>query len=196
MEVAQVVYRSLSEIFEALDETRETIYRRVEDLGPEQYRYQEESGRWSVAGVIEHISGAEARILSRFRDLIGQAETAGKPGPAGPYFRPISVEEIRARSAATQFRAPEAFEPKGELTLDELLERIRTTRKELLTLRPKFEALNLSETKFPHPAFGPLDLYEWLAFIVVHESRHLSQIDRILSCPGFPGAKPSELERT
>jgi uncharacterized damage-inducible protein DinB len=190
---ARVVYRSLAEIFEALDETREAIYRRVEALGAEQYRYKEDAGRWSVVGVIEHISGAEARILTRLQDLIGQAEAAGKLAPAGRDFRPISVEEIRSRSEATRFQAPDALQPKGERTLDELLDKIRSSRKELLRLRPKFEALDLYEAKFPHPAFGPLDLYEWLALIVMHESRHLDQIERILSCPGFPSPGVGEI---
>src|SRR5262249_10136775 len=89
---------------------------------------------------------------------------------------------------ATRFQAPPAFEPKGELSLDEFVERIRSSRTELLAMRPKFEALDLSDVKFPHPAFGPLDSYEWLALIVIHEGRHLDQIDRILSCPGFPAS--------
>jgi len=184
-----VTYRSLSEIFQALDQTRETIYERVEHLGPEQYSYKEESGRWSVAGIIEHLGGAEGRILVRLQDLIGQAESAGTLPPASRDFRPISVEEIKARSTATRFQAPHALEPKGELTLDELLEKIRSSRKQLLAIRPKFEALDLSDVKFPHPAFGQLDAYQWLALIVMHESRHLDQIDRILSCSGFPDSR-------
>jgi uncharacterized damage-inducible protein DinB len=181
-----VAYQSLSEVFEALDQTRGTIYNRVEKLGTEQYSYKEESGRWSVAGIVEHISGAEARIVTRLRDLIEQAESAGQLGPPNADFRPISIEEIRSRSTATQFQAPEAMQPKGEQSLGDLLEKIRSTRTELLALRPKFEQLDLSEIKFPHPAFGPLDSYEWLVLMVMHESRHLNQIDRILSSPGFP----------
>jgi uncharacterized damage-inducible protein DinB len=180
-----VTYRSLAEIFEALDQTRQTIYKRVEHLSPEQYSYKEESGRWSVAGIIEHLSGTEGRILARLQDLIGQGESAGTLAPAREDFRPISVEEIRARTTATRFQAPPALEPRGELTLDELLEKIRSSRNQLLAIRPKFEALDLTEVKFPHPAFGQLDAYQWLALIVMHESRHLDQIDRILSCPGF-----------
>lgn len=183
-----MVFKNLAQIYEALDQTRETIYGRVKHLTPEQYRYQEEPGRWSVAGIVEHIGGAERRILTRLQELIGQAETAGTLAPAGADFRPISTDEILGRSEATTFQAPPAFEPKGGLSLDEFLERIRSSRTELLAMRPKFEALDLSDVKFPHPAFGPLDSYEWLALIVIHESRHLDQIDRILSCPGFPAS--------
>src|SRR5262249_33893753 len=135
---------------------------------------------------MELVSGAEARIVHRVRDLIGQAETAGNLGPAPAGFRPISPEEIRSRSTATRFQSPEAIQPKNKQTIDELLEKIRGTRKGLLDLRPKFEQLDLSDLKFSHPAFGPLDSYEWLAFMVMHETRHRDQIDRILSCPGFP----------
>ena len=181
-----MAYHSLGEVFEALDQTRGSIYDRVEKLRPEQYSYTEESGRWSVAGIVEHISAAEARIVPRLRELIEQAAAAGQVGPVGAGFKPISTEEIRSRSTTTQFEAPEAVKPKGGLHLGELLARIRSTRSELLALRPKFEQLDLSQSKFPHPAFGPLDGYEWLAFMVLHESRHLSQIERVLASPGFP----------
>jgi len=180
-----VVYESLSEIFEALHNTRERIYARVEALGPEQYSYKEEGG-WSVAGVIEHIGAAEARIVSRVRASISRAETAGELGPASNLFQPISPDEIRSRSTLTQFQAPPDFVPKRESPLDELVNEIKASRAELLELRPKFEQLNLSNLRFPHPAFGPLDLYEWLALVVLHEDRHLNQIERILACPDFP----------
>jgi hypothetical protein len=186
-----VVFRNLAEIYEALDQTRETIYERVEHLTPEQYRYQEEPGRWSIAGIIEHIAGVERRIVARLQDFIRQAEGSGTLAPASAVFRLISTDEILARSPATRFQAPAAFEPKGGLGLDEFLERLRSSRTKLLAMRPKFEALDLSDVKFPHPAFGPLDAYEWLALIVIHEGRHLDQMDRILFCPGFPASLAS-----
>jgi hypothetical protein len=34
-------------------------------------------------------------------------------------------------------------------------------------------ALNFT---YPHPMFGPLDLYQWLVFVGLHESRHACQI--------------------
>ena len=185
-----MVYQSLSEIFNALNETRQTIYKRVEGLEPKQYCFKEEAGRWSVAGVIEHIGAAEARIVLRVRELIERAEAAGQLTPAQP-FRPISVDEITSRTTATKFQAPEAFQPKQDLALNELLAKIRSSRKELIVLRPKFDEFELSELKFTHPAFGPLDLYQWLVLTVMHESRHLDQIDRILACPDFPRATAS-----
>jgi uncharacterized damage-inducible protein DinB len=185
-----MVYESLSEIFEGLNETRQTIYNRVQGLKPEQYCFKEETGRWSVAGVIEHIGAAEARILLRLREAIEQAEAAGQLMPARR-FRPISTEEIISRTTVTRFQAPEAVQPKENLPLNDLLQKIQSSRNELVALRPKFEEFDLSELKFPHPVFGPLDLYQWLAFTIAHESRHLDQIDRILCCPDFPGPTTS-----
>jgi hypothetical protein len=42
------------------------------------------------------------------------------------------------------------------------------------------EATDLNATGYPHPAFGPLNLYEWLAFIGIHEARHLRQVEALL----------------
>ena len=30
---------------------------------------------------------------------------------------------------------------------------------------------------YPHPTFGPLNLYQWLAFVGIHQSRHRRQIE-------------------
>jgi hypothetical protein len=35
------------------------------------------------------------------------------------------------------------------------------------------------DARFPHPAWGPLNLYQWLAFVGAHEARHLAQISAL-----------------
>ena len=33
--------------------------------------------------------------------------------------------------------------------------------------------------RFPHPVWGPINLYQWLLFVGAHEQRHLAQINAL-----------------
>ena len=55
----------------------------------------------------------------------------------------------------------------------------RESRAALEQLRPRFASADYSRL-MPHPAFGPLNAAQWLAFVGMHEERHLRQIKRLL----------------
>jgi hypothetical protein len=38
------------------------------------------------------------------------------------------------------------------------------------------DGLALGTVYHPHPQFGPLSLYQWIAFVGAHEGRHAAQI--------------------
>jgi len=57
---------------------------------------------------------------------------------------------------------------------------MRESRAALNALRPRVEAVDGASATYPHPAFGPLNLYQWLAFVGAHEARHLRQLERVL----------------
>jgi len=65
---------------------------------------------------------------------------------------------------------------------------MRRSRAAVMAMRTRIEAIDVSNVTFPHPVFGPLNLYEWLLFIGMHERRHLAQIDAVMSSPGYPVA--------
>jgi DNA repair protein RecO (recombination protein O) len=63
---------------------------------------------------------------------------------------------------------------------------LREGRAALTALRPRVETVGVgaASARYPHPAFGPLNLYEWLAFVALHEERHRRQIERVLGAAG------------
>ena len=69
----------------------------------------------------------------------------------------------------------------GKEKLADLLSKMRRTREELRGLQERIEAVDLSSVTYPHPAFGPFNLYQWLAFIGIHEERHLRQMETALA---------------
>jgi hypothetical protein len=181
-----MAYRSVAEILEAIDESRARLQKRVEGLSPAQEKFRPSPDAWSIAEIIEHLSIIEGQMGKLFLMMLKKAESAGVP-PAqdGRSFRPVDLSQFVERSLKEKYTAPETVRPSGNVMVADSLDRMRRSRAGLHDLRPKLESMDLSGMIYPHPAFGPLDIYQWLAFIGVHEDRHLRQIESIISSPQF-----------
>lgn len=180
-----MAYHSVAEILETIDETRTRVGKRVEGLTPEQEKFRPSPDAWSIAEIVEHLSIIEAQLSKLFAMMVRKAEAAGATQAAGSSFRPVDLNHFIERSMKEKYTAPETVRPRGNVSIADSLDRMRRSRAELHELRPKLEAMDLSGLTYPHPAFGPLDLYQWLAFVGVHEDRHLRQIEAALSSPEF-----------
>lgn len=175
-------YTSVAQIFETIDETRQRLYQSVESLTDERANAQPAPNAWSVAGIVEHLTIMEDRLLRMLKVMLTKAEGAStQPNGDAVEIEHFSLGQFIERSRNEKYTAPEAVRPSGTAPLNELLARMRNSRAELHTLQPRIEATDLSTVTYPHPVFGPLNFYQWLAFIGIHEERHLGQIKSVLS---------------
>ena len=171
-----MTYNSVDDVFAANEEVRRRLITRVEAAGDGEARARE--GGWTVAEIVEHLSIAERGIMRAIEGLLGPASSDGEDGQTAPKaFAPFSLDE-QAEQARGKIEAPEFLRPTG-LPLSEGLARLTASRAALAGLRPLFDLADYSR-RLPHPAFGPLNAAQWLAFIGMHEERHLRQIERIL----------------
>lgn len=177
-----MAYHSVAEILETIDETRGRLYDRVEALSPAQEKFRPSPDAWSIAEIVEHLAIMEERMSRLFVMMVKKADAAGAQA-GGQRFRSFSLDQFVERSLTEKYTAPETVHPSGKLAIEDSLARMRRSRAQLHELRPKLEAIDLSSMTYPHPAFGPLDLSQWLAFIGVHEARHLRQIETVMSSP-------------
>ncbi|MDT5061872.1 MAG: hypothetical protein QOH63_2331 [Acidobacteriota bacterium] len=174
-------YTSVAHIFETIDETRERLYQRVEGLTDEQANAHPSENAWSVTDIMEHLTIMEDRLARMMKVMLAKAEGASTKSNGGAIeIKPFSLDQLIERSQAEKYVAPEAVRPSGTLHLTDLLARMRVSREELRALQPRIEATDLSAFTYPHPAFGPLNFYQWLALIGLHEQRHLNQIESVL----------------
>jgi hypothetical protein len=174
-------YTSVAQIFETIDETRERLYQKVEGLTDEQANAHTNKSAWSVTDIMEHLTIMEDRLARMMKMMLMKAEGASADSNGGTIeIKPFSLDQFIERSQGEKYVAPEAVRPSGSVHLEDLLARMRASREELRALQPRIEATDLSMVTYPHPAFGPLDFYQWLAFIGLHERRHLSQIESVL----------------
>lgn len=169
-----MTYNSIAEVFAANKEVRRRLVERVEGLSEEQRSARGADGTWSAADIIEHLSLTERRITRALEGMLPQ-EAGGGDGKASN-FTPFSLDTYIERANAQKFEAPEYIRPRG-VPYGESLAHLRESRAALEGLRPRFDTADLT-AQFPHPAFGPLNLAQWLAFVGVHEERHLKQLER------------------
>ena len=187
-----MIYESVAEIFDSIDETRGRLGQRLAGLTAEQENFRPASGGWSIAEIVEHLAILEGRLLGLLTVMVSKAEKAGLQRSAeDSNFNPVTLDQIIERSLKEKYTAPETAQPQGNVSIQDSLERLRESRASLRALQPRFEALDLTSTRYPHPAFGPLDSYQWLVMIGVHEDRHLRQIETLMASPEYQAAAAS-----
>ena len=184
-----MTYNNLAEIFEAMDETRARLYDRLEKIESAEETKRASPDSWSVADIAEHLAIFEEGMTKLFKIILTKAEAGGMRRAEGQPFRPVSLEHVAERSRQEKYTAPEIVRPRGETSVSDSIARLRRSREAVNALRPRIEELDLASMTYPHPAFGPLDFYQWLVMIGLHEGRHLRQIEAILAAPEFETAK-------
>ena len=172
-------FRSIPEIYEHIDRTRARLFDAVEGLSEEQQSFTPAPDRWSAAELVEHLSIVEGNVVRLLEKLLGKADESGAAATISDLFNdPVSIEEFVERSRGVKLEAPERIRPTG-LPLADSLARMKDSRAALHALRPRVERADGRALRFPHPAWGPLDLYQWLLFVGAHEDRHIAQIEAL-----------------
>jgi hypothetical protein len=169
-------YNSVSEIFDDIDRTRGRLLQTVGSLSDEQQGFRPAPGKWSAAELCEHLAIVEGNVAGLVGRLLGKAEESGQTRAAEAPFAPVSIEEFVERSRTEKYNAPESIRPAGAVLTDSLAS-LRRSRAALHDLRQRIEQVDGTHVRFPHPIWGPLNIYQWLAFVGAHEARHLAQID-------------------
>jgi hypothetical protein len=186
-------YHSLTDIFGALDETRRRLYDRLEGLSSDEEKRQDGPDSWSVGQVAEHLAIMEERLIKLFPIMLTKAASAGAQAASGDTLRrPVSIDKLVARSVKEKYVAPDVVRPSGSVPVADSLGRLQRSRASLLELRPRIETADGTSVNYPHPVFGPLDLYQWLLMIGMHEERHLRQIESLLQAESKSDGASSE----
>lgn len=176
-----MTYHSVAEIYAATDDAHARLVDSIAHLsaGDEQLRFAPE--QWSIAEIVEHVAIVEGHIAKLAGMMLHQAASAGAP-PA-PHrdgrITPISIEEEIAQSLREKYEAPATARPRGGVAIADSLARIERAREIFSELRPRIEAIDGASVSYPHPIFGPFNLYQWLVMVGVHKDRHRRQIEAV-----------------
>jgi len=165
--------RKLEPIYSLLSSTRSRFIATVDGFPADRWRESPADEVWSAAEVVTHTMQVEESIVAASK----RALVAGpKPIPFLKRFHPpMAMASLRRRKFKTPIRLDERRIPEKS----EYVERITATRKATLDFIASVADKNLSDYSFPHPAFGPLNLYSWFRLIAYHEIRHAKQIREV-----------------
>jgi hypothetical protein len=117
------------------------------------------------------------RICSK---LLSKAEADGLPNDGSVSISAAFMQNT-AKAVEEKLKAPDIVEPRAGNTIKDSIANLEINDAVLKELRQKFESIDGTEHKFPHPYFGDLSAQEWLVLRGGHEMRHIRQIVRMIN---------------
>lgn len=163
-------------------------------------RHQSEKGLDSLAALMERTGSDWQRTLEGMREA--QADFA--PGSEWPakqvvtHFLDVTNGINEQITKLTDGTLTSLEVDEGELeaagktpapeAVAEMQDRLTATFREIVTLTRSLEGNTRLEQKFPHPAFGQLNITEWIAFQRLHSMDHMNQIEKNKADAGYPSA--------
>jgi hypothetical protein len=156
----------------------------VSSLSDAQWKWKPAPERWSVNECAEHILLAEGLLFSKAQEAIrNPARADWETATKGKTEILLQVMAPRLGKA----KAPEDIVPSGTMERAVIMRRFAESR--AITLKFVEETqLPLKEhlAEHPFPIFNPLNAYQWVLYIPLHNMRHDKQIEEVKATAGFP----------
>jgi hypothetical protein len=162
------------ELLTYLDEQRSVLKAAFEWVPPNLRDRPPAPERWSAANIVEHLAIVETRVSRILTERIEEArEGLSAETGTDPILPAIDYKRMYDRTV--RVRAPETAIPTG-LNAAAAWAALEDASAKMRGMLVANDGLALSSVTHPHPRFGSLSVYEWVAFLGAHEVRHAGQI--------------------
>lgn len=166
----------IQELLTYLDAQYDALRAAFDSVPRERQEISPSPGAWSPAGIIEHLSIVETSIGRLISTRVAAAREAG----IGAETEDSSVLEtfVIAEAVGNRTRkivSNERLHP-THMAADAAWKALDAAHAALRETVVSADGIALGEIMHPHPVFGPLSLYHWVAFVGAHEARHAEQI--------------------
>ena len=164
-----------------LTETRNGVVEAVKGLSETQWKFKPATDRWSIAEIVEHLAVTEDLVSKKVL-----VDLPAAPAPAADrnakQVDATVLAKLTDRSVKAQ--APPQIVPTGRWSPADALQHLLDSRAQTIAA---FQSLpDPRQHVIDHPAFGPLDGYEWVLAVAAHTARHTGQILEVKADPDFP----------
>ena len=168
----------ITELIAYLDRERAYLDGAVAAVAADRHNKKPSGEAWCVAQVVHHLAQSEAGMIGLLRRVTDEARAAGTPADdsAAPILPSLEVKPILDRSR--KIRNPRA-NPSPEISTAQAFAELDGARADLKALLTREDLPDLGKVTAPHPAFGPISGYHWVAFAAAHMHRHADQIREI-----------------
>jgi hypothetical protein len=165
----------ITELLDYLDRERAYLDRALASVPADRRQRRPSAEAWSVAEVVNRVGLIDTRIVGLLTKLTAEARAAGaKPdAETSPILSKMDLARITDRGR--KIRNPRG-DPPANCSTAEGLAALDGARASLRALLEQPDLPDLGAVAAPHIAFGPLNGYEWVAFIAAHAHRHADQI--------------------
>ena len=164
-----------------LGETQNAVAEAVRGLSDAQLTFKPAPDRWSVAEVMEHVALVEDLFTNNIREQLLKAPVTTAANNAKQLDATVVA---KSTDRTTKYRAPDPVAPTGRWNAQASLDHFAASRQQTVSYLKSTPDLRAHIVT--HPAFGPLDGYEWVLAIAAHTERHTKQILEVKADPGFP----------
>lgn len=156
-----------------------------------QFNWRPREGAWSIGECMQHLIMTADGMFPLFDQAIDRSRSSGKP-PREFKYGWFSNWFVKAAgpTSKSKFKAPKAFVPASDHSAlsrdDELATYRRVHERAAETLRSA-EGID-TRIKVPSAAVKmiKMPMLAWLELLVMHEARHLAQMERVRADAAFP----------
>ncbi len=156
--------KGIDSLIALIERTGEDWRRCLDGVSEAQAEFSPAEGEWTTKEVVTHFLLATASVNDQIRRLTA-GEDVGQLASAGPDERPAETTSVAELSAETV------------AIFDEIAQLTRG-----------LEGNPHLDRQFPHPAFGQLNILQWIAFQRLHGMDHMQQIEKNKADAGYPKA--------
>ncbi|MBK8302889.1 MAG: DinB family protein [Chloracidobacterium sp.] len=149
-------YESIADIYSANEKFRGEFINTVTAISPDEATALPDGEKWSIQQIVEHVSIVNAGVAGLCARMLEKAKADGKTSD-GSFALSESFGAQAAGIAQNKLEAPDRVHPTGEVSIAESLERFAANVATLDAIKDELAQFDLSEHKFPHPYFGPLN---------------------------------------
>lgn len=162
-------------------------------LSEAQLNWRPGEGRWSVAECLDHLLVTNALYLGCMERAIRRAHARGRTANESEHHRNTMfggfiLRVLKSGRNGRAVPAPKLFEPASEIAPG-IVDRFIKAQVRITEALHDAEGLNLDRVKFGTPvnALFRANLGEAFEILVLHEARHLDQMEDVIGSGGFPG---------
>ena len=183
------------ELIDSLSTEVNTIVQRITELSAlsnEQLNKQPAPGKWSVAQIVEHLNTYDRYYILLASQMLNKAGRVSvnkqfKPGWLGEYFVNSMYSQVKTTGAVTnKMSAMKGHIPSETLDATKVLSEFIADQRKLLELLEQMKDVDIASVRIPITIskFITIKLGDAIRFLVAHEVRHFSQIERALQAIG------------
>jgi len=170
----------INELIAYIERERADLDRAIASVPSTRHNARPSAEAWCASEVVNHLALTDRRITALLTKITGEAKGNGAPPDrdTAPILPEIDVRRVLDRTS--KIRNPRG-DPAADCTMADGLAALDAAHKDLKTLLRQPDLPDLSGVSAPHPAFGPMTGYQWVAFLAAHTHRHADQIREIAS---------------